>query len=67
MITEYYVSCGCGDYPTNELSSETSYKNVRTKEDEKREEEMKAKGYIKDSTGRWYDPKNYIDSYYADW
>jgi hypothetical protein len=29
--------------------------------------EKEAAGYIKDSTGRWVDPKNYIDVYYMDW
>lgn len=29
--------------------------------------EHKAAGHIKDSTGSWVDPKDYIDTYYMDW
>ena len=31
------------------------------------EEGLKSKGYIQDSTGSWFNPNNYIDSYYMDW
>ena len=47
------VAFGCGDYPTNECPSE----RVNYKEDKGREKEMRAKGYLQDSTGCWYDPK----------
>ena len=31
------------------------------------DKEHKVAGHIKDSTSRWVDPKNYIDTYYMDW
>ena len=31
------------------------------------DKEHKTAGHIKDSTGSWVDPKNYIDTYYMDW
>ena len=31
------------------------------------DKEHKAADHIKDSTGSWVDPKDYIDTYYMDW
>lgn len=31
------------------------------------EEEHKAAGHFQDSTGRWIDPTNYVDTFYIDW
>jgi len=31
------------------------------------DDEHKAAGHIKDSTNKWVDPNNYIDTYYMDW
>ena len=64
-MSDFSVSMGCGDYPTNDLSEDCS--SVGYDETEEEIQEMFAKGFIKDSAGQWYDPTNYIDSYYADW
>ena len=61
-MTDFDICAGTGDYPTNELSSE-SKNHKRLKSNNK----PPKKGYIMDSTGSWYDPTNYIDCYYADW
>jgi hypothetical protein len=64
-MSDFSVSMGCGDYPTNDLSEDRP--SVGYEETEEEIQEMLAKGFIKDSTGSWYDPTNYIDCYYADW
>ena len=64
-MTDFNVSLGCGDIPTNELND--SKLGVGYEETEEEIQEYIAKGYIKDSTGHWYNPTNYIDCYYADW
>lgn len=64
-MTDFDVCIGCGDIPTNDFAEEclvSVFENsVETMQ------EMIDKGYIQDSCGHWYDPRNYIDSYYADW
>ena len=61
-MSDFHISMGTGDYPTNELGSE-SMSHKRTRANRKPPKE----GYIMDSIGHWYDPTNYIDCYYADW
>ena len=63
-MTDFSVSLGCGDYPTNELDDTQT--NVGYTETEEEIQEKIAKGYIKDSAGQSYDPTNYINCYYAD-
>jgi hypothetical protein len=64
-MSDFSVSMGCGDYPTNDLSEDRP--SVGYEETEEEIQEMLAKGFIKDSCNQWYDPTNYIDCYYADW
>ena len=64
-MSDFSVSMGCGDYPTNELSESRPSRGYRETKEEI--QEKLAKGLIKDSAGQWYDPTNYIDCYYADW
>lgn len=64
-MSDFNVSYGCGDYPTNDLSSSKTKTNKRW--EKKWDEERRAKGMIQDSTGSWYDPQNPIDCFYADW
>jgi hypothetical protein len=64
-MSDFSVSMGCGDYPTNELSENRPSRGHRETKEEI--QEKLAKGLIKDSAGQWYDPTNYIDCYYADW
>jgi len=56
-MSDYKVANGCGDYPTNEISSQTSRRreSIYTKEYVK---ELRAKGYHQDSTGCWFHPSN---------
>ncbi len=55
-MSDFKVSYGCGDYPTNECSSSTpKRKSIWNEKDKKR---MKAKGYHQDSTGCWFHPKH---------
>ena len=65
-MSDFDICMGCGDVPTNDLSDESS----NTPYYEETAEEIQAKidkGLIMDSTGRWYDPTDYLGSYYADW
>lgn len=64
-MSDFGICMGCGDIPTNELSEECAVRSF--KESEEHVQEMKSKGYAKDSTNHWYDSTNYIDQYYADW
>ena len=64
-MSDFSVSMGCGDYPTNELSE--NHSSVGYEETEEEIQEKLASGLIKDSCNHWYDPTNYIDCYYADW
>lgn len=64
-MSDFSICMGCGDIPTNDLSEGSS--SVGYEETEEEIQEMLTKGFIKDSAGQWYDPTNYIDSYYADW
>ena len=65
IMSDFSVSMGCGDYPTNDLSESRSSGGYAETEEEVREHLRR--GFIKDSCGHWYDPTNYIDCYYADW
>lgn len=62
-MKDFDVCIGTGDIPTPDYSDE----HINCVEYWIDEDKMKAKGFIKDSTGKWYDPNNYIDAYYADW
>ena len=53
---------GTGDVPTNDREENIS--QVKLYDDEINH---KRNGYIKDSTNKWYNPKDYIDCLYADW
>ena len=64
-MSDFDVSMGCGDIPTNDVSDVSSIDYIEETEEEI--QEKLARGLIKDSCNRWYDPTNYIDSYYADW
>lgn len=64
-MSDFNVSIGCGDIPTNELSEESS--NMAYEETAEEIQEKLDKGFIKDSCGHWYDPTSYLGSYYADW
>ena len=64
-MSDFDVSMGCGDIPTNELSEGGPCKPY--KETKEEIQEKLKRGLIKDSCGHWYDPTNYIDCYYADW
>lgn len=64
-MSDFNVSMGCGDIPTNELSDGCSH--IAYEETAEDIQEKFDKGLIKDSCGHWYDPTNYIDSYYVDW
>jgi hypothetical protein len=64
-MRDYDICLGCGDIPTNELDDTQTH--IGHMETEEEIQEYMTKGYIKDSTGHWYDPTNYIDCYYADW
>lgn len=64
-MSDFAVCIGCGDIPTNDLTEDSArHDSIETVESI---QEKNDKGYIKDSCGRWYDPTNYFDSYYADW
>lgn len=52
-MTDFHVSYGCGDYPTNDLSSEAPR---IIKEDKAWAEKMRKRGYYQDSTGCWFHP-----------
>ena len=65
-MSDFNVSMGCGDIPTNELSEKCSHKPYYEETPEEIQEKLD-KGLIKDSCGQWYDPTSYVDSYYADW
>ena len=41
--------------------------DIARKDNSMTDKEHKAAGHIKESTGSWVDPKNYIDTYYMDW
>jgi hypothetical protein len=64
-MSDFNVSMGCGDIPTNDLNNDC----ISTVVEETAEEiqEKIDKGFVKDSCGQWYDPTSYIDSYYTDW
>jgi hypothetical protein len=64
-MNDFRVCAGTGDIPTNELSEGSL--SVGYIETEEEVQEKLARGLIKDSCNHWYDPTDYIDSYYADW
>ena len=64
-MIDFDICSGTGDIPTNDL--EDNYNYSTCVEDSEKVKKYKDMGYIKDSTGRWYDPNNYIDTLYADW
>ena len=63
-MSDFNVSYNCGDYPTNELSCSERKRN--THDEKLYEQEMRAKGYLQDSTGCWYNPKSRF-IYDLDW
>ena len=65
-MNDYNICLGTGDIPTPELG-DCIASQAQTSHDEEKEREYLNKGYIKDSTNRWYNPKDYIDCLYADW
>jgi len=63
-MKDFDVCMGCGDVPTNDLEDcviSIFGSTVETIQ------EMIDKGYTQDSCGHWYNPSDYIDSYYANW
>ena len=64
-MSDFRVCAGTGDIPTNELSEGHSF--VGYEETEEEIQEKLDRGLIKDSCNHWYDPTDYIDSYYANW
>ena len=52
-----YPSCGCVDNHTS----------VGWKPTQKEILEMQHQGLVQDSTGSWWNPNNYMDSYSMDW
>lgn len=56
---------GTGDYPSGgNISDKMS--NGWNPSPEKIQE-MQRKGLVQDSTGSWWNPKNYMDRYSMDW
>lgn len=65
-MTDFDICLGTGDIPTPTDTYDDEIRNKPTYTPEE-EEGLKSKGYIQDSTGSWFNPNNYIDSYYMDW
>lgn len=65
MMSDFDVCIGTGDIPTPD--DDVTYQYVNQTYELEDEEEYKKRGLVKDSTGRWYNPNNYIDILYADW
>ena len=63
-MKDFDVCMGTGDIPTPIDNDSPKIVQSTTPEEIR---EMKKKGYIQDSTGSWFNPNNYIDSYYMDW
>lgn len=63
-MSDLSVSFGCGDYPTNDMPSDKIKYDKRL--EEKWDKEMRAKGYLQDSTGNWYNPNDRF-VYDLDW
>ena len=63
-MKDFDICMGTGDYPTNELDNPNYESHKETQEEVQK---YLDKGYVKDSTGRWYNQKDYIDTLYADW
>ena len=66
-MKDFDICMGTGDIPTPDYDDDepTYVKPIRYSKQEI--QEMINKGLIQDSTGKWYDPNNYIDCLYADW
>ena len=63
-MTDFDVCAGTGDVPTPLDNDSHIASPVYTPGEIK---EMEKRGYVMDSTGKWYDPNDYIDCLYADW
>ena len=59
-MTDFDVCIGTGDFPTGAYVTDEP---VAVPYDP----EPPGEGFIMDSTGKWIDPTDYIDTYYADW
>lgn len=67
-MNDFGVCLGTGDIPTPDMDDySTNQEQTSQNKEKEREREYLKKGYIKDSTNRWYNPKDYIDCLYADW
>lgn len=65
-MNDFNVCLGTGDIPTPDMDDYNTNQE-QTSQNKNKEKEYLNKGYIKDSTNKWYNPKNYIDCLYADW
>lgn len=66
-MNDFSICLGTGDIPTPDDMDDYSTNQEQTSQNKEREREYLNKGYIKDSTNRWYNPKDTIDCYFADW
>ena len=64
-MKDFDICIGCGDIPTPTSIDDNVGEGITYSQEEI--QRMKDKGMIQDSTSRWYDTNNYIDSLYADW